>query len=102
MQQRHVTITSYWAKKYIKLYFPQKEILPRYRRYLWLHMIKVDILVNMPLDVLEKSIKTREMEGKIVNKNFNDVESIYISQKEVSEVILRTPGPTYNPFQRHL
>ena len=31
-------------------------------------MIKVDILVNMPLDVLEKSIKTREMEGKIVNK----------------------------------
>lgn len=65
-------------------------------------MIKVDILVNMPLDVLEKSIKTREMEGKIVNKNFNDVESIYISQKEVSEVILRTSGPTYNPFQRHL
>ena len=56
----------------------------------------------MPLDVLEKSIKTREMEGEIVNKNFNDVESIYISQKEVSEVILRTPGPTYNPFQRHL
>ena len=40
------------------------------------HLIKVNILVDMPLEVLEERIKTLEMKGKIVSKNFNDSDSI--------------------------
>ena len=41
------------------------------------HLIKVNILVDMPLEVLEERIKTLEMKGKIVSKNFNDSDSIF-------------------------
>ena len=57
------------------------------------YMIKVNVLLDTPLETLEEKIKTLEMESKIVNKKFNDVDSFYISQKGFSEVILRTPEP---------
>ena len=53
------------------------------------HMIKVELLVNMPVENLEGRIKSLEMEGKIVNKKFVDTDSLYISQKDIFEVILR-------------
>ena len=56
-------------------------------------MIKVDVLVDMLFEVLEERIKTLEKQGKIVNKKVNDVDSFYISQKEVSEVFPETPEP---------
>ena len=54
-------------------------------------MIKVDVLVNTPLEALEERIKTLVMEDKIVKRKFDDADSLYISQKEVSEVIQKTP-----------
>ena len=45
------------------------------------------------MEALEEKIKTLEMEGKVVNKQFNDVDSFYISQKEFSEAIATTPEP---------
>lgn len=45
----------------------------------------------MPFEALEGRIITLEMEGKIVSKKFNDVDSFYISEEEVSEVMPRTP-----------
>ena len=33
------------------------------------------------------------MKDNIINKKFNDADSFYISQKDVPEVILRTPEP---------
>ena len=56
-------------------------------------MIKVDELVDMSFEVLEERIKTLEIEGNIGNKKFNDADSFYMSQKEISEVIPRTPEP---------
>ena len=68
------------------------------------YLIKVDVLVDIALEALEERIKILEMEGKIVNKKFNDVDSFYISLKEISEVIWRTPQPyiQYNPPPRHV
>ena len=56
-------------------------------------MIKVEVLLDIPLEALEEIIKTLKKEGKIVNKNLNDADSFYIRQKEVSEANLRTPEP---------
>ena len=35
-------------------------------------MIKVEVLLDIPLEALEEIIKTLKKEGKIVNKNLND------------------------------
>ena len=53
----------------------------------------------MPFEALKERIKILEMEGKIVSKMFNNANSFYISQKEVFEVIPRTPEPDlqFNP-----
>ena len=39
------------------------------------HMIKLDQFVDMTLETLEERIKTQKMEGKIINKKLNDVDS---------------------------
>ena len=53
----------------------------------------------MPFEALKERIKILKMEGKIVSKMFNNANSFYISQKEVFEVIPRTPEPDlqFNP-----
>ena len=51
----------------------------------------------MPFEALEGRIITLEMEGKIVSKKFNNVDSFYISEEEVSEVMPRTPEPDIHP-----
>ena len=38
-------------------------------------MIKLDQFVDMTLETLEERIKTQKMEGKIINKKLNDVDS---------------------------
>ena len=53
----------------------------------------------MPFEALEGRIITLEMEGKIVSKKFNDVDSFYISEEEVSEVMPRT-RTRYTPRRR--
>lgn len=44
------------------------------------YIIKVDLLVDMPSEVLEERFYTLEMEDKIVNK-FKDADSFYIRKK---------------------
>ena len=44
------------------------------------YIIKVDLLVDMPSEVLEERFYTLEMEDKIVNKS-KDADSFYIRKK---------------------
>ena len=41
------------------------------------NLIKVDVFINMTLEALEEKIRTLEMEGKIVNKKFDNAGSFY-------------------------